>query len=209
MKRILASLLAATLLLTAGLFTGCSKRGPAPAPEDVYDRIVECLEDAREANVLLFGAGLPVYPRGDAEDELVHRYYGVNDDGMQFVTPYAKYTSLDEMRAVIESVYSEEYRASLMESLFTGYVDGDMSAYMPARFDEDERSLYQNVYVDALIDTVRLYDYAGMVMEEGSYDTCIYVTIPSYTDRNPGEWQKLTLTFVFENGNWYLDSPSC
>ncbi len=209
MKRIVASLLVGVLLLTAGMFTGCSKRGPAPELEDVYDRIVQCLEDAREANVLLFGAGLPVYPRGDAEDELVHRYYGVNDDGKEYVTPYAKYTNIKEMEAVIESVYSEEYRASLMESLFTGYVDSEMSAYMPARYDEDERSLYQNVYVNALIDTVRLYDYASMVMEEGSYDTCIYVSISSYTDRDPGQWGEITLTFVYENGNWFLDSPSC
>ncbi len=209
MKRMLASLLAAVLLLTAGGLTGCSKKGPPPALEDVYDRLVYCIEEAHEANVLLFGAGLPVYPRGDAEDTLVHRYYGVNDDGMEYVTPYAKYGTIDEMKAVIEAVYSEEYRSSLMESLFTGYVDQEMSAYMPARYSEDEKSLYQNQYVNPLIDTVRLYDYAGMVMEEGSWDTCIYVTIPSYTDRTPGVWTNLTLTFVYENGNWFLDSPSC
>lgn len=209
MKKWIASLLAVVMLVTACTFTGCSKRGAAPALEDVYDRLVYCIEEAHEANVLLFGAGLPVYPRGDAEDELVHRYYGVNDDGMEYVTPYAKYATIEEMKMVIEAVYSEEYRASLMESLFTGYVDSEMSAYMPARYDEDERALYQNKYVDALIDTVRLYDYAGMVIEEGSYATCIYVTIPSYTDRKPGQWENLTLTFVYENGNWYLDSPSC
>ena len=210
MKRTLSLLLA--LLTLCGAVVGlasCSAAAPAPELEEVYDRIVEVVEASHEVNVLLFGAGLPVYPRGDAEDQLIHRYYGVNDDGREFVTPYSKYKTIVEMQAAISAVYSTEYRESLFETLFTGYADGGMSVVMPARFQEDERYLYQSLYVDPLVKGVRVYDYASMEIVEHSHSTYMRVAIPSYTDSKPDEWVTVYLSFVYENGDWYLDSPSC
>ena len=211
MKKRIVSLLALLMLLgmVAG-FASCSdSREPAPPIDEVYDRLVEVIEASHEVNVLLFGAGLPVYPRGDAEDELIHRYYGITDNGQEFVTPYAKYSSIAEMQAAIAAVYSTEYRESLFETLFTGYADGNVSVVMPARFNEDEKSLYQNKYVDALVDGMRVYDYAGMEIVSYSHSSYLRVSIPSYTEDQPDEWKTVYLSFVYENGNWYLDSPSC
>ena len=210
MKRILTLLLAALML--AGSVMGlasCSASEPAPDIDQVYDRLVQVIEASHEVNVLLFGAGLPVYPRGDAEDELVHRYYGVADNGQQFVTPYAKYTSIAEMQAAIAAVYSTEYRESLYESLFTGFAADEMSVVMPARFSEDERFLYMSKYVDPLVDGVRVYDYASMEIISYSHSSRLRVSINSYTEDRPEEWKRVYLSFVYENGDWYLDSPSC
>lgn len=210
MKRCLISLLALLLLCGAVLgFGSCSASEPAPDIDEVYDRLVTVIEASHEVNVLLFGAGLPVYTRGDAEDELVHRYYGVDDNGQEFVTPYAKYNSIAEMQAAIAAVYSTEYRESLFESLFTGYADAEMSVIMPARFSEDERYLYMNKYVNPLVDGVRIYDYAGMEIVDYSHSSFLRVAIPSYTEDHPDEWKTVYLSFVYENGDWYLDSPSC
>ena len=210
MKRTLSLLLALVILCGAAVgLASCSAAAPAPELEEVYDRIVEVVEASHEVNVLLFGAGLPVYPRGDAEDQLIHRYYGVNDDGREYVTPYAKYKTITEMQAAISAVYSTEYRESLFETLFTGYADGGMSVVMPARFQEDERYLYQSLYVDPLVKGVRVYDYASMEITEHSHSTYMRVAIPSYTDSKPDEWVTVYLSFVYENGDWYLDSPSC
>ena len=154
MKRIAVILM---VLLIVGTTACCAaSRDPAPELDTVYDRLVQVIEASHEVNVLLFGAGLPVYPRGDAEDELVHRYYGVVDNGQEFVTPYAKYNSIADMQAAIAAVYSTEYRESLYESLFTGYAADEMSVVMPARFSEDERFLYMSKYVDPLVDGVRV-----------------------------------------------------
>ena len=210
MKRTLSLLLALVILCGAAVgLASCPAAAPAPELEEVYDRIVEVVEASHEVNVLLFGAGLPVYPRGDAEDQLIHRYYGVNDDGREYVTPYAKYKTITEMQAAISAVYSTEYRESLFETLFTGYADGGMSVVMPARFQEDERYLYQSLYVDPLVKGVRVYDYASMEIVEHSHSTYMRVAIPSYTDSKPDEWVTVYLSFVYENGDWYLDSPSC
>ncbi len=210
MKRILTLLLA--VLMLAGSVMGlasCSASEPAPDIDQVYDRLVQVIEASHEVNVLLFGAGLPVYPRGDAEDELVHRYYGVADNGQQFVTPYAKYASIAEMQAAIAAVYSTEYRESLYESLFTGFAADEMSVIMPARFSEDERFLYMSKYVDPLVDGVRVYDYASMEIVSYSHSSRLRVSVNSYTEDRPEEWKRVYLSFVYENGDWYLDSPSC
>ncbi len=211
MKKRIASLLA--LLILCGMLpcfaSSCNAGGPPPALEDVYDRLVTVIEASHEVNVLLFGAGLPVYPRGSEEDELVHRYYGVNDDGMEYVTPYTKFSTIAAMQNAMAAVYSVEYRESLNETLFTGYADSGMSVALPARYHEDERYLYQSRYVDALVKGTRVYDYAAMEIVEPSNATRIRVAVPSYTESRPDEWVTVYLAFVYENGNWYLDSPSC
>lgn len=210
MKRIGRIFLILLILLTVIMSSCCdASREPAPEMDEVYDRLVQVIEASHEVNVLLFGAGLPVYPRGDAEDLLVHRYYGVTDNGQQFVTPYAKYGSIAEMQTAIAAVYSTEYRESLYESLFTGYAADEMSVVMPARFSEDEKFLYMSQYVSPLVEGVRVYDYASMQIVEYSHASRLRVSIRSYTEDHPEEWKTVYLSFVYENGDWYLDSPSC
>jgi hypothetical protein len=209
MKKILSLLLTVALLCGAVVGLSACSGGNPPPLEEVYDRIVTVVEASHEVNVLLFGAGLPVYPRGDAEDDLIHRYYGVADDGREYVTPYTKYKSIDQMQSAIAAVYSVRYRESLYETLFTGYADGDIMTVMPARFQEDERALYQSKYVESLVSGVRVYDYAAMEIVGGSNATRIRVAIPSYSESKPDVWTTVTLSFVYENGDWYLDSPSC
>ncbi len=209
MKKILISIVALQLLVLSLVPLSSCSRGPAPDVEEVYDRVVEVLEAAHEVNVLMFGAGLPVYERGDAEDELIQRYYGVTDNGQEFVTPYAKFATIAEMEAAIAEVYAEDYRTSLISTLFTGFVKDGISVSMPARYSEDESTLYQNKYVDPLVAGTRVYDYATMEITKGSHSTAIRVAIQSYRESEPGEWSTRYLSFVFENGNWYLNSPSC
>ena len=210
MKRIGRVFLILLILVTVIMSSCCdASREPAPDIDEVYDRLVQVIEASHEVNVLLFGAGLPVYPRGDAEDLLVHRYYGVTDNGQQFVTPYAKYASIAEMQTAIAAVYSTEYRESLYESLFTGYAADEMSVVMPARFSEDDKFLYMSRYVSPLVEGVRVYDYASMQIVEYSHASRLRVAIRSYTEDRPEEWKTVYLSFVYENGDWYLDSPSC
>jgi hypothetical protein len=211
MKRIFTILLALLLLggALAGLASCSAEREPAPDIDEVYDRLVQVIEASHEVNVLLFGAGLPVYPRGDAEDELLHRYYGLSDESREMVTPYAKYATVAEMQAAIAAVYGTEYRESLYESLFTGYAADEMSVIMPARFSEDEKFLYMSRYVDPLVEGVRVYDYASMEIVDYSHASRLRVSINSYSEKYPDQWKRVYLSFVYENGDWYLDSPSC
>ena len=210
MKRLLPTLLALILAASALIsLPSCASKGPPPALEDVYDRLVQVVEASHEVNVLLFGAGVPIYPYGDEEDALVHRYYGMADNGLQITTPYSKFAGIIDMKTAISAVYSVKYRQSLYESLFTGYAVDELTAIMPARFSEDERFLYQNKHVEPLVKGTRVYDYATMEIMDGSNASYLRVSISSYSESYPDEWKTVYLSFVFENGDWYLDSPSC
>lgn len=210
MKRILTILLACVMLAGGAMGVCSCGRKKAPRLDEVYDRLVQVIEASHEVNVLLFGMGLPVYDRGDAEDELVHRYFGFGDESRVYVTPYAKYKSVADMKAAIDAVYSTAYRQSLYESLFTGYVADEMSVAMPARFSEDDRYLYMSTYVTPLVEGVRVYDYASMeIVGYTASSKRLKVSIRSYAENYPEEWRTVYLSFVYENGDWYLDSPSC
>ena len=209
MKKILSLCLA--LLMVAGVcmfVPSCSTK--APALEDVYDRFVECIEKAHEVNVLLFGVGLPVYAREGDEEDLIHRYYGAAENGLEYVSIYTKYGSIEEIKAAIQEVYSKDYRESLFETLFTGYASDVVSgSILPAKYSEDEKGMYQNSNVKPLVTGMRVYNYAEMKIVSPSNATLVKVELPSYSEDHPGEWVVLDLTFVYENGNWYLDGPSC
>ena len=210
MKRILILLLALWMLAGVVMGLGSCSKEPPPELDEVYDRLVQVIEASHEVNVLLFGMGLPTYERGDAEDDLVHRYFGFGDESRVYVTPYAKYKSVADMKTAISAVYSTSYRKSLYESLFTGYAADEMTVAMPARFTEDDRYLYMSTYVSPLVDGVRVYDYASMeIVEDNSSSKRLKVSIRSYSESYPEEWRTVYLSFVYENGDWYLDSPSC
>ena len=67
-----------------------------------------------------------------------------------------------------------------------------------------------STYVSPLVDGVRVYDYASMeIVEDNSSSKRLKVSIRSYSEDHPEEWRTVYLSFVYENGDWYLDSPSC
>lgn len=210
MKKLLAFAMAAMLLLP---LTACAGRGDPPALEDVYDRLVEVIEEAHGVNFILFGPGLPTYPRDSAEAALLGVYSGtgtVSDTSVELVaSQLSPYQTIEDMKAAIARVYSSSYCEALFESTFTGYAMSEGgNIVLPARFTEDQSGLYQNRYVDTFVSGQRTYDYASMEIVEG-HATRIKVAIRSYANDAPGQWQDGDLDFVYENGNWYLDGPSC
>lgn len=210
MKKRLFSLILALLMLTTALTPMSSCASKPPEIDQVYDRLVELIEASHEINVVMFGAGLPVYPRDTEEDALLHRYYGFYEDGREFVTGYSKFGRIEEIKAAAAKVYSEDYCASVFESLFTGYASDVISgSVLPARYSEDESKMYQNSHVTPLVTGTRVYDYATMRIVSPSRGDYLIVEIDSYAENKPEEWVTIDLSFVFENENWYLDGPSC
>lgn len=195
-------------VMMASMFA-CSPGHP-PALEEVYDRLVEVIEGAHEVNTALFGVGLAVYERDSSECALNNMYYNAADDGMEYVSEYSQYRTADEIREAAEKVYSEDYLSSLFETVFTGYAyeEGGDSGVLPARYTEKEGRMYQSSYIKAMVKGQRTYDYASMEIISGNA-TYIEVSIRSYAFETPNTWITGDLGFVYENGNWYLDGPSC
>ena len=204
-----ALLLSVILLLTSlpCLLASCG-RSKAPALDAVRGRLEEVLDASVDINAILFGAGLPVYERGSAEDELIGRYFALRDDGTELVTPYARYFDTEEIELALRSVYCKKYADSLCEMLFTGYSMGSSSgSILAARYSKDENGLYQSSAYEPLISGIRIYDYSSMEMDPASNADFIKIRIDFRRDEPASEWTQTTLTFVSQDGTWYLDSP--
>ena len=207
-KKIISFLLAAFVLLGSLCLSSCGS--DAPALEDVYDRLVYVIEESMVVNTVIFGEGLPVYEPESDLAELKNLYYGFNKYGVEYVMPYARYGNTEEIRAAMARVYSKAYRDSLEEMLFTGYAYSELQdAVIPAKYTEDMYGFYQSEDTATLVGGMRFYDYASMKLLDSSNAQYLKVSIRSYSDKTPNQWEDRELTFVYENDNWYLDVPSC
>ena len=209
MKKFKFIKLLSVLVITAAMLAAASGCSSPKAPElsSVYDRYVSLIENATEINTVFFGEGLPVYDRNGEEARLSNMYYAAADDGNEYVKPYAMYRGIDDIKSEAQKVYGDEYLESLYESLFTGYTAEELGSILPARYSEDEKNFYQNSGVTPLISGAKVYDYSTMSILPESTATLVRVEIQAYEESNPTEPYTAKLSFVYENGDWYLNSP--
>ena len=197
---IIALMLAVLLALP---MVSCS--GKAPELEGIKERLVYLVEESKELNVLFFGNGLPVYRREDALTERKMVYFNSNLSNYERVMENSSYVSIEKMKAAAEKVYSEDYISEIYESAFDGIMTGNSSAYV--RFFDNGEWLYQNVNKSNFSLNERIYDYSTMKIVAPSSADYINVTVESYSLADNVR-QTVYLSFIYENGNWYLDSPT-
>lgn len=200
--RIVSVLLLISILILS--FTSCSKEEP-PSLEDVKDRFVYLIEESKELNILFFGAGLPVYKRDDVISDRRQIYFKDDVYGYDLITEYSKYRSMEQIKNDAEKVFSSEYLTAIYESAIDGVMVGEDSAYI--RFYDNGDSLYQNTYATDFNINERIYDYSTMKIIEPSSSSYVNVSIDTYSIED-GVYTTVSLSFAYENGNWYLDSPT-
>ena len=207
-KRSLALFMAIVTLISAFALASCrnSESVSIELDGDLKERIVYLIEGSRELNTVFFGAGLPVYRReGDliAERKTVYQSMGIS--GYLNVTEQSDLQRIDEIKAAASNIFSEPYLAALYETAFDGVVLGNDGAYL--RFHEDDNFLYQNMSATDFGLCERIYDYSTMTVVAPSDSKYINVSIESYS-LSDGRRADVILSFVYERGNWYLDSPT-
>ena len=208
--RILCVILAVALLI--GLVVGfrvCS--APPPHIEEIYDRVVELVESANRFNVLLYGKGLPTYAEDSEYAEINHLYFTGNGvpRGYLVVSDYTMFTSIDQMKAEAETIYSKEWLDSVMyPSLFDGYVSDDGSVAR-ARYEEANEWIYMsaNPNDDYLKNSgMRLYDYSTMQIIDPSNHERVVIQMDSWLSSNPSVIYPATITLLLQDGQWFLHS---
>ena len=203
MKRIVTVLLAIFMITSVFAFSSCS--GSAPKLDDVKERFIYLIESSKELNTVYFGKGLPIYIREGTLAEEKGIYYNDELTAYNKVMEKSRFLTVEEIKTRSEEVYSSEYLKSLYETAFDGVMTGNTSAYL--RFYEVDGWLYQNIYATDFELSERIYDYSSMQIVKPSNNEYINITIDTYTldDKNV---KNISLTFVYERGNWYLDSPT-
>lgn len=204
MKKRIISLFLTVLVLfgTVSLFS-CS--GNAPALEDVKERFIYLIESSKELNTIYFGKGLPIYERESTLADQKGVYYYDDLTTYNRVMESSPYLSIDEIKERSSEIYSSQYLSALYETAFEGVMTGSSSAYF--RFYEVSDWLYQNIYATDFELSERIYDYSTVQIVTPSNNEYINITVDSYTleDR---KIKTVSLTFVYEENNWYLDSPT-
>ena len=202
-KKIISLLLTVFTLLMALSLLSCS--GNAPELENVKERFIYLIENSKELNTIYFGKGLPVYDRDGILAQEKGIYYVDEYTSYDRVMENSRYLSIDELKERSEEIYSTEYLSALYETAFDGVMTGNASAYL--RFYEASDWIFQNTYATDFEIGERIYDYSTMQIVTPSNKEYVNITIDSYT-LNDGKKNTVQLTFVYERGNWYLDSPT-
>ncbi|MBO5945429.1 MAG: hypothetical protein J6Q69_02365 [Clostridia bacterium] len=203
-KRIFRSALLIFIVLSM-LISLCSCKKLPELDNDLRDRFINLIEDSKELNTIFFGAGLPVYYKDNEYSERLGVYYNDEMLGYYRVNENSSYITIDAIKEAAEKVYSKEYLSALYETAFDGVMTGNDSAYL--RFYDDGEWLYQNILANDFEICERIYDYSTMKIVKPSSDSYINITIESYTLKN-AERIEITLSFVYENGSWFLDCPT-
>ncbi len=204
MKKAIVSLILITVLIVTVLCTSsCS--GKAPELEDVKERFIYLIENSKEINTIYFGSGLPVYERETLLSNKKGVYYNDTYTSHERVMEISRYLTVNEIKERSEEIYSTEYLEAMYETAFQGVMTGSSSAYM--RFYESEDWLYQNLYATDFKLSERIYDYSTMQIVKPSNSEYINITIDTYTLEEK-KVKNISLSFVYERGDWYLDSPT-
>lgn len=191
------------VIILASALASCGDN--APKLDEVKENFIYLIEESRELNHIFFGMGLPVYRRDDAITERKTVYFIDDLTGYDRIMEQSKYVSIDEIKAAAEQVYSEDYLSALYESAFDGILVGDTGAYL--RFYDDGEWLYQNANATDFGLSERIFDYSTMEIIKPSTQDYVNVEIECYSlaDRNRVTY---TLSFILEDGEWRLDSPT-
>ena len=208
MKKVISVILTLILISTLAFsMQSCKSVMFSEPPElsEVRERFIYLIEESKELNTVLFGEGLPVYRDGEELAERKMVYYNNNTGNYYLVNEKSPFLTVDSIKMSIERIYSKEYSADIYESAFDGIMTGAASAYV--RFYDNGSNLCQNKNASVFNITERIYDYSSMTMVEPSSGDYVNIEIDSYTVDDPTV-QRLKLSFIFQNNNWYLDSPS-
>ena len=134
-------------------------------------------------------------------------------------------TSINDITAMASLVYSEDYLAEIFETTIgTGEGDGvlaneNFAAKYIEVVDTEKGKKYlaraDHSYCPPLTTEERVYDFSTMVIARNSRKNYVNVEISSYgvyVDVEAGEvktgWSTVRLSFVKQNGEWRLDTPT-
>lgn len=118
-----------------------------------------------------------------------------------------KYLTVSDIKAAAEQVYSKSYLMSIYETMFVGYIESGMKDMIYARYYEGPDGLMILKDADVWVTAKRIYDYDTMKIVRPSNGKSVTVEMDSHLEGQT-EILPVRLSFVLQDGVWYLNSPS-
>ncbi|MBO5279654.1 MAG: hypothetical protein J6B55_00385 [Clostridia bacterium] len=195
------------LLMSAVLLTVCSCSTKPPAIEEVKETYSALIEASYEINGIIFGDEVETYDRQDEEVIKNGIYYDVPDGfyNYEFLTENNKYQTEDEIREATLKVYSEDYISSVLDSCFNGFMDESGETAVQPKYLGHTGKLMLNTEYEVYVTGDRRYDLDTMEIVKPSNGKIVNVSLDAIDGE---ERTKARLTFVLQDGEWRLDSPT-
>ena len=143
-------------------------------------------------------------------------YTETDEPYYDYVEKNCGYLSIDDIRAEAAVVYSSAMMKAIDEGVLTGVMTENGYLRHPRYIDNESVSdsgvsefWLMKDNRDAGYDLkMWIYDFNTMKMLPDSDRDCVKISVERYPEGKPEERMEKTLTFVLENGHWYLDAPS-
>ncbi|MBQ4327340.1 MAG: hypothetical protein IJC32_02880 [Clostridia bacterium] len=195
------------LLMSAVLLTVCSCSTKPPAIDEVKETFSALIEASYEINGIIFGDEVETYDRQDEEVIKNGIYYNVPDGfyNYEFLTENNKYQTEDEIREATLKVYSEDYISSVLDSCFNGFMDESGETAVQPKYLGHTGKLMLNTEYEVYVTGDRRYDLDTMEIVKPSNGKIVNVSLDAIDGE---ERTKARLTFVLQDGEWRLDSPT-
>ncbi len=169
------------------------------------------------------------YPIEFDESQYEYVYGEDSDEHYDYVRVDCKYQDIESIQALAESVYTQGYLkgenwkegdlgyGGVYAAMFDGFTMGTEISYARYRTDDSIDGFYllKSNEFEPYFTTHKTYDYSTMKIVRPSKAALVNVEITAngrYIDYENFEVKTgehtVTLTFVFENGEWRLDTPT-
>ena len=202
--KIVCALVVLCIALTS--LCACSE-SKVPKLEDVKERFSYLLDNSYEINEIIWGEGLPTIVYGSDEDK-EHKIYDERTfDGYEYIRDDCKYKTIEQIKIDAEKIYSKNYLKNIYVQIFDGYMI-DSQHYNLAKYIENTKgffkySLDENIDVEKLV-----FDHSTMKIAKASRADYVNIEISAAPENNPSASFVMKVSFILEDGEWYLDSPS-
>lgn len=142
-------------------------------------------------------------------------YYDATDPVYYDYVRYdCKYSSIDEIKAAAEKVYSKDYLNSIYEMMFIGsvsdteHVENATARYIEYADDEGNISLMKANDSKIFITEIRQYDFSTAKIVRPANAEYVNIEIESYLPSKPENRMTVRLSMILQDGVWMLDSAT-
>lgn len=163
---------------------------------------------------LYFDRELGAYAYSVPYVEPEYDFYYTYDDpyDYDFVTAEAEFTSIEEIKAKIRTVYAESYAESLEAILFDGVMEGNLiqkARYATYTNSNGVPMLASLNEFSPLFSSKRVYLMdTAKINRNNSNETSLQILVYSYLEDNPTEIVEAKLSFTLQDGEWFLSAPT-
>lgn len=197
--------------------------------EDEWKYAEKTAEAGKGESIYTDSEGNFYYPIEFDESQYEYVYDDDSDEHYDYVRVDCKYQDIESIQELAESVYTQGYLkgdnwkegdlgyGGVYAAMFDGFTIGTEISYARYRTDDSIDGFYllKSNEFEPYFTTHKTYDYSTMKIVSPSKAELVNVEITAsgrYIDYENFEVKTgehtVTLTFVFENGEWRLDTPT-